>query len=158
LMSFRNEGTERFGMPFTLMHAESAGELLLASSDPLTLPDVNFCHLDDAFDRERMRAMLGLLDEIVSRPAFKKYRPQRITPDPTEFADPAALDAWMQQHTVTGHHISSTCKMGPSSDPMAVVDSSGRVYGVENLRIIDSSVLVDCPRVNINATTMMLVE
>ena len=38
----------------------------------------------------------------------------------------------------TNHHLSCTCRMGPSSDPTAVVDQAGQVYGVENLRVIDA--------------------
>ena len=48
--------------------------------------------------------------------------------------------------------------MGPSSDPLAVVDQSGAVYGVENLRVIDASILPDCPSVNLNNSVLMLAE
>jgi len=46
--------------------------------------------------------------------------------------------------------------MGAASDPLAVVDSTGRVHGVDGLRVVDASIMPDCPRVNINATTMMV--
>ena len=48
--------------------------------------------------------------------------------------------------------------MGSASDPDAVVDAEGRVHGVEGLRVVDASIMPDCPRVNINATTMMVAE
>jgi len=48
--------------------------------------------------------------------------------------------------------------MGAASDPLAVVDANGRVHGIEGLRVVDASIMPDCPRVNINATTMMLAE
>jgi choline dehydrogenase len=48
--------------------------------------------------------------------------------------------------------------MGPASDPMAVVDQRGRVYGMENLRIVDASIMPDCIRANTNVTTMMIAE
>ena len=50
------------------------------------------------------------------------------------------------------------CKMGPESDPMAVVDQFGRVYGVRNLRVVDASIMPDCIRANTNVTTMMIGE
>jgi choline dehydrogenase len=48
--------------------------------------------------------------------------------------------------------------MGPSSDPMAVVDQFGRVHGLEKLRVIDASIMPDCIRANTNVTTMMIGE
>jgi len=56
------------------------------------------------------------------------------------------------------HHICGTCKMGPASDPMAVVDQYGRVHGLDNLRIADASIMPDCIRANTNATTIMIGE
>jgi choline dehydrogenase len=48
--------------------------------------------------------------------------------------------------------------MGPESDPRAVVDQEGRVRGLEALRVVDASIMPDCPRANTNATTIMLAE
>jgi len=58
----------------------------------------------------------------------------------------------------TSAHISCTCKMGPSSDPMAVVDQYGKVHGTEGLRVVDASIMPDCVRANINVTAMMIGE
>jgi choline dehydrogenase len=48
--------------------------------------------------------------------------------------------------------------MGPSSDPMAVVDQYGKVHGMEALRVVDASIMPDCIRANTNVTTMMIGE
>ena len=48
--------------------------------------------------------------------------------------------------------------MGPASDPSAVVDQYGRVYGLEGLRVADASVMPDVIRANTNATTIMIAE
>ena len=48
--------------------------------------------------------------------------------------------------------------MGPASDPLAVVDQYGRVYGLEGLRVADASVMPDVIRANTNATTIMIAE
>ena len=48
--------------------------------------------------------------------------------------------------------------MGPASDPMAVVDQYGKVYGTDGLRIADASVMPDCVRANINVTVMVIGE
>ena len=58
----------------------------------------------------------------------------------------------------TSHHVSGTCNMGPSGDPTAVVDQRGRVHGMERLRVVDASVMLDCVRANTNATTLVIGE
>ena len=58
----------------------------------------------------------------------------------------------------TQHHISGTCKMGPGSDSMAVVDQFSRVHGLQGLRVVDASVMPDVIRANTNATTIMIAE
>ena len=48
--------------------------------------------------------------------------------------------------------------MGDSSDPMSVVDQYTHVHGIENLRIVDASIMPDVIRANTNATTIMIAE
>ena len=69
-----------------------------------------------------------------------------------------ALDQWLLRNVTTTQHISGTCKMGPDSDPMAVLDQYCRVRGIEGLRVVDVSTLPDCVRANTNATTIMIAE
>ncbi len=68
------------------------------------------------------------------------------------------LDEWMMREATTNQHISCTCKMGPVSDPMAVVDQYGRAHGIDGLRVVDASIMPDCTRANTNVTTMMIGE
>lgn len=63
-----------------------------------------------------------------------------------------------QTLTYTIYHPTSTAKMGRSDDPMAVVDSQLKVYGINNLRIVDASVMPEVPTGNTNAPTIMLAE
>ena len=71
---------------------------------------------------------------------------------------PATLDAWLERTVMTGHHVSSTCRMGRADDQNAVVDPSGRVHGIAGLRVIDASVLPDSVRANIHATVLAVAE
>jgi 5-(hydroxymethyl)furfural/furfural oxidase len=68
------------------------------------------------------------------------------------------MDQWLLRNVSTMHHISSTCKMGPESDALAVVDQYGRVHSLTGLRVVDASILPDCPHANTNVVTMMLGE
>ena len=75
-----------------------------------------------------------------------------------DLASDDALDDWLLGIVSTAQHIYCTCKMGPSSDPMAVVDQYGRVHGLDNIRVVDASIMPDCIRANTNVTTMMIGE
>ena len=69
-----------------------------------------------------------------------------------------ALDNWIDRNAATGHHVSCTCKMGPGSDALAVVDQVGIVHGLTGLRIVDASIMPECVRANIHATVLMVAE
>jgi choline dehydrogenase len=81
-----------------------------------------------------------------------------VEPTDAELASDDALDAYIQREVTTAQHISCTCKMGPDSDPMAVVDQYLRVHGVEGIRVADASVMPQVPRANTNATAAMVGE
>ncbi|QKC92385.1 GMC family oxidoreductase [Mesorhizobium sp. NZP2234] len=68
------------------------------------------------------------------------------------------LDRFVRQNATGNWHPTSSCKMGPASDPAAVTDPSGRVRGVSGLRIADASVMPFCPRANTNIPTIMVAE
>ena len=56
----------------------------------------------------------------------------------------------------TNYHPSGTCRMGPSHDPMAVLDARMRVRGIAGLRVCDLSAMPDINAGNTNAPAMML--
>ncbi|WP_202308754.1 GMC family oxidoreductase [Mesorhizobium sp. L-8-10] len=68
------------------------------------------------------------------------------------------LDRFVRQNVTGNWHPTSSCKIGPASDPAAVTDPSGRVRGVSGLRIADASVMPFCPRANTNIPTIMAAE
>ena len=68
------------------------------------------------------------------------------------------MEAGLLRTVGTSYHVSGTCKMGPSSDPFAVVDQYCRLHGLEGLRVVDASIMPDVIRANTNATTIMIGE
>ena len=82
----------------------------------------------------------------------------RLYPLDSDLESDETLDAWIRRNVETGHHVSCTAKMGPESDPMAVVDQYGRVHGADGLRVADASIMPECVRANINVTVMMMGE
>ena len=141
-----------------LQLAASAGELRLSSADPAVQPFLDYRLLSDPWDRERMREMVRLCARLGEHEEFQKLVEERMEPTDEQLASDDALDEWMLREVGTSHHISCTCKMGPSSDPMAVVDQYGKVHGIEALRVVDASIMPDCIRANTNVTTMMIAE
>ena len=138
--------------------AASSGDLRLTSNDPSVQPFLNYNYFAEEFDRVRMREGIHRAIELGEHEAFKDIIEELIEPTAADLASDDALDDWMMRDATTGHHISCTCKMGPASDPMAVVDQHGSVHGIEGLRVADASVMPDCIRANTNVTTMMIGE
>lgn len=148
------------GIRFTcvLELAVGAGELKLSSTDPHEQPFLDYRYLAESWDRERMREGVRMCMELLENDMFKDIVEECISPTPDDLASDADLDQWLLRNVSTTQHISGTCKMGPDSDPMAVLDQYCHVRGLEGLRVVDVSVLPDCIRANTNATTIMIAE
>ena len=145
-------------MGASLQLALGQGELTLQSTDPHQQPFLNYNYYQEEEDLRRMREAIRLGASIGEHPAFKDILIERMMPTDDELASDDALDDWLRRNSGTSHHISGTCKMGPDSDPMAVVDQYLNVRGIEGLRVADASVMPDCIRANTNATTIMIGE
>ena len=141
-----------------MQKALSQGELRLASADPREQPVLDYRYLTDPFDRERMRGAVRLCARISAMPEYAPARMSRLSPSDDVLADDDALDVWLMANVLTQHHSSGTCKMGPDSDPMAVVDQRCRARGLDNLLVVDASIMPDVIRANTNATTIMIAE
>jgi choline dehydrogenase-like flavoprotein len=105
-----------------------------------------------------MREGVRIAVNLAESDGWSKIVKERIGPTDEDLKSDSALDLWMKRWVQTSHHISGTCKMGPASDDMAVVDQYGKVRGLENIRVADASIMPDCIRANTNATSMMIGE
>jgi choline dehydrogenase len=154
-----SKGENCFSIYANLQNAASAGELQLTSRDPHIQPAIDFHYLSDPWDRERLREAVRLALQLCEHPAFKDIILEQVSLTDADLASNAALDAWLVRNIgMAGFHSAGTCKMGPESDPMAVVDQFCHVHGLEGLRVVDASVMPDLIRANTNATTMMIAE
>jgi choline dehydrogenase len=151
-------GINCFSIIVALENASTSGELTLASADPSAPPLLNYRYLTDTWDRERLRWAVRQASRLCEQPAMQAILGDRLVPEDVDLASDEALDAWMLRTVNTEHHSSGTCKMGPASDPMAVVDQYCHVHGMDGLRVVDASVMPNVVRVNTNATTIMIGE
>ncbi|ETX00810.1 MAG: hypothetical protein ETSY1_09885 [Candidatus Entotheonella factor] len=142
----------------TLERADSAGQLTLMSADPSAPPRLQYHYLETDWDRARMREAIRLCLRFLEHPSFAPLVAKRLAPTDVDLASDDALDAWMCQNVATNQHTSGTCKMGPGTDAMAVVDQYGRVHGMEALRVLDLSICPNVVRANPNATAIMIAE
>ena len=145
-------------MMVALLRPVSRGELKLSSTDPSVQPRLDYNYLSDPFDRERLRDGVRQALELARREELGELLGGRLEPADSDLASDEALDAWMLREAVTFSHISGTCRMGPSSDPMAVADQYGRVYGLDGLRVADASIMPDLVTAPINPAALMIGE
>ncbi len=136
----------------------SCGELILASADPHGKPHLDYRYLEDPWDRQRMREAVRLCVRLLEHQAYREVIQERINLTDQDLATDESLDAWLLQNLTTAIHMSGTCKMGPASDPMAVVNQYCQVHGLEGLQVVDTSVTPDVVRANTNATAIMIGE
>ena len=138
--------------------ADSKGEIKLVSSDPKEHPFLDFHLLEDPEDLRRMRESVRLAVDIFNDPAFADMVSERIEPLDHDLENDEALNKWLQREVTTGQHLTGTCKMGPKTDPMAVVDQNLKIHGLDGIRVADASIMPETVRANTNVTTMMIGE
>ena len=146
-----------FWMSAVLQWATSRGEVRITSTDPLAPPEIDHNWLSDPDDLEALCDAVEALGRMASTPPLS----QMFVPGSGElppWQDRNALRAWVLDTVSTTWHPSSTCRMGPADDPMAVVDNQGMVYGVNNLRVVDASIFPTGPRANLHCTVTAVAE
>jgi choline dehydrogenase len=139
------------------MRSLSRGEVTLRSSDPNAPPKILFNYMSKEKDWTDFRKAIRLTREIFSQQAFKPFVKNEIQPG-SKMQSNEELDVFIKEHVESAYHPCGTCKMGDEKDPMAVVDPTTRVIGVEALRVADSSIFPHITNGNINGPSIMVGE
>ena len=139
------------------MRSKSRGTVRLQSADIREPPRIRFNYMSHPDDWVEVRACVRLTREIFAQPAFDRFRGQEMNPGASVQTD-EQIDAFIAEKIETAYHPSCSCRMGAASDPSAVVDSEGRVIGLEALRVVDSSIMPTITNGNLNAPTIMIAE
>ncbi|XP_011550127.3 glucose dehydrogenase [FAD, quinone] [Plutella xylostella] len=157
---------DRMDMCVSLLTPNSRGQVVLNASDPVfgkPLIYPNF--LKDRRDEEKLlegiQIAISLFDTEVFKKAEYEFDPRLILNNECKNDKRATDDFWLcivKHFSEPMHNYVGTCKMGPPSDPAAIVDDHLRVYGVERLRVVDASVVPKIPRGSTLAPVIMIAE
>jgi choline dehydrogenase len=139
------------------LRPESKGTIRLASKDPTQHPLIDANYLAESRDLETLIAGVKMGREIFAQSGLDPYRAVEFQPGAAVKTD-AEIEQWIRAKCETIYHPVGTCKMGPDSDAMAVVDNQCRVRGIEGLRVVDASVMPTLVGGNTNAPTIMIAE
>ncbi|MCU1751992.1 GMC family oxidoreductase [Pseudomonas sp. 6D_7.1_Bac1] len=137
-----------------LLHPKSAGELTLASADPLAAPLIDPAFLTHPDDIATLIEGYKIIRKVMSTPAFKAFAPKDVLDTPMN--TDAEIEQVLRSRSDTLYHPVGTCKMG--ADAMAVVDARLKVRGLEGLRVADASIMPTIIGCSTTAATVMIGE
>ncbi|SOD95988.1 GMC family oxidoreductase [Spirosoma fluviale] len=140
----------------TLLKPRSRGYVGLRSNNPLDAPLIQPNYLTDEQDRQVLLSGLRKTIDVMQADAFGPYS-RGINVPAVHASDD---DLWQHILSIleTVYHPVGTCKMGPSSDELAVVDADLRVRGIDGLRVVDASIIPTIVSGNTNAPVIMIAE
>lgn len=147
-----------------VLHPKSRGTISLKSSDPLQPPLIKANYLTEPEDMASLIEGVRLAQRLASANILKeKYgvRPDTTPVDECKDKPYDSDDYWdcaIRHGTGPENHQVGSCKMGPKTDPMAVVDPELQVHGINGLRVVDCSIMPLVPSGNTASPAMMVAE
>ncbi|HSF94533.1 MAG TPA: choline dehydrogenase, partial [Thermohalobaculum sp.] len=157
-VGFEYEGNEirlrqAFALHIDQLRPRSQGRLTLRSADPGDKPVLHFNYLADPHDLAEQVEGIRSARDLISQPAFDRFRGAELDPGPDARTDAEIAEA-VRAMTTTDFHPCGTCRMGTGED--AVVDPEMRVHGIEGLRVVDGSVIPRIISANLNTPIQMI--
>jgi choline dehydrogenase len=141
-----------------LVQPLSQGSLRLRSADPVVPPLIQLNYFTHPADMPRLVEGLRAVEQLANTPPLKDMIVTELYPGASAWNAPDQLEQAIRAQVETFHHPVGTCRMGPASDPLAVVDACLRVRGVEGLSVVDASIMPLIPSTPTNLATIMLAE
>ena len=146
-----------FTMSVCQLNPESRGFIRPKSPDALATPAIQPNYLSTPHDRATIVAGLRLARRLAATRALAPYVAGEYRPGAEAVTDADLLE-FAKDKGATIFHPAGTCRMGPASDPLAVVDPSLRVHGIDGLHVVDCSVMPTLVSGNTNAPVIMIAE
>lgn len=139
------------------LNPTSRGTVTITSADYRAKPSIKPNYLSTQEDRKVAADSLRVTRNIVSQEYLERYSPEELKPGVQYQTDQELAEQAGKIGTTIFHPV-GTAKMGKATDKFAVVDSNLRVFGVENLRVVDASIMPTITSGNTNSPTMMIAE
>jgi choline dehydrogenase len=150
-------GQWRMWLSISLQHARSQGNVRLTSRDPNAPLDIDHAYFNDPADLPALADGVELVDRLVTTGPLAEIV-QPLPESTLTWRSRDELERKVRAQVGTTFHPSSSCRMGPASDPMAVVDAHARVHGIEDLLIVDASIFPAGPRGNLHFPVVAAAE
>ncbi len=157
--SSRDHSRWEIQVPIACMTPRSRGSLTLISSEPDAAPRLDHGYLTDPGDLDAAVLADGveIARDLTSQPELRGLLGAPISPAPTIRRREDVLD-WIHASVAHYYHPAGTCKMGPGTDSSAVVDSTGKLHGLEGGYVADCSIMPVIPRANTNIPAAVIGE
>lgn len=139
------------------MRPTSRGKVELTSPDPTDPLAIDLNFMSTEHDRNEIIDGFELARETLRQQAFRDYDAGEAGPGPG-VKTRKQIESYIREHAGSAYHPCGTCKMNADEDPWSVVDTTGRVKGMDSLRVVDASIIPSIVSSNINAVVMMIAE
>ncbi|RYI99696.1 MAG: choline dehydrogenase, partial [Acetobacteraceae bacterium] len=136
---------------------ESHGWVKARSTNVFEDPEINPNYLSDPMDVRVHLGGMRLLRRMLNTPELSRFLEAETLPGPSVDSDDELLD-FAKKNGSTTYHLIGTARMGPETDPTAVVNDRLLVHGMQGLRVVDASIMPSMPSANTYATTLMIAE
>ena len=136
---------------------ESLGYVRARNKNPFEKPQIQPNYLSHEEDRRVLLAGIKISRRLMNTEALAPYFDYEGYPGAHVQKDDELLDVARQRST-TLYHLMGTCRMATKTDPTAVVDEQLCIHGLQNIRVIDASIMPSMPSANLNAAVMMIAE
>ena len=136
---------------------ESLGWVKSKNNDPFDSPIIQPNYLDAEEDKRVVVAGLKLSRRLMHSKALSNYFDYEVYPGIEKQSDEELLQVARERGTTTYHQM-GTCRMGPKSDPTAVVDNNLKIYGLKNIRVVDASIMPTMLSANLHSGATLIGE
>lgn len=147
-----------FGVMVVLRRQHSRGRVTLAAANPYAAPRVDLGYLSDERDYRLLADGVRGCWELASSPKILNKGEQLVALDERVLGDDEPLRDYIERAVDSAYNPVGTARMGPSDDPWAVVDQRCAVHGVENLHVVDASVMPSMVCANTHLSVVMIGE